>query len=332
MWAEGDVIVRREVLNDGRAVARAPGRRRARRAGAARDLHRRGNAVSLPGRRLADAERAHPWHGRTRWEGHGVLMLQRPGEAHAIWVFWHGPEREFTGWYVNLQEPFRRTRDRLRHPGSRARHLGAGRRRLGVEGRRRCSTSASARAATPPSRSRRPGPRGGASPPSSRPAAAGGTRGGRSGSPTENSSEEKPAILQVPMRFLELVKCRSGNIAKGNCSASTTWLSVSRSVTLLSPRIPMMRTAGRIARPRVINRRTQGRIRQCMKPSITTCPASVPVMVLLWPLASSATANNVLARAVPKSGASVRYATRIQSLSALKLTTCPPASVTLSLP
>jgi predicted RNA-binding protein associated with RNAse of E/G family len=36
-------------------------------------------------------------------------MLQRPGEAHAIWVFWHGPEREFAGWYVNLQEPFRRT-------------------------------------------------------------------------------------------------------------------------------------------------------------------------------------------------------------------------------
>jgi hypothetical protein len=28
---------------------------------------------------------------------------------HAIWVFWHGPQREFRGWYVNLQEPFRRT-------------------------------------------------------------------------------------------------------------------------------------------------------------------------------------------------------------------------------
>src|SRR5581483_11995212 len=41
--------------------------------------------------------------------GHGVLMLQRPGEAHAVWVFWDGPERDFAGWYVNLQEPFRRT-------------------------------------------------------------------------------------------------------------------------------------------------------------------------------------------------------------------------------
>jgi Protein of unknown function (DUF402) len=51
----------------------------------------------------------HPWSERDRWEGHGVLQLQRPGEMHAVWVFWHGPEREFGGWYVNLQEPVRRT-------------------------------------------------------------------------------------------------------------------------------------------------------------------------------------------------------------------------------
>ena len=51
----------------------------------------------------------HPWAGRGSWEGHGVLMLQRPGDAYAIWVFWFGDEREFRGWYVNFQEPFRRT-------------------------------------------------------------------------------------------------------------------------------------------------------------------------------------------------------------------------------
>jgi len=51
----------------------------------------------------------HPWHGRGAWEGHGVLMLQRPGEPYAIWHFWDGPERGFNGWYLNLQEPFRRT-------------------------------------------------------------------------------------------------------------------------------------------------------------------------------------------------------------------------------
>jgi hypothetical protein len=53
--------------------------------------------------------RPHPWSHRDRWEGHGVLQLQRPGEMHAIWVFWEGPERDFLCWYVNLQEPFRRT-------------------------------------------------------------------------------------------------------------------------------------------------------------------------------------------------------------------------------
>jgi Protein of unknown function (DUF402) len=51
----------------------------------------------------------HPWSDRDRWHGHGVLQLQRPGESHAVWVFWHGVPREFRGWYVNLQEPFRRT-------------------------------------------------------------------------------------------------------------------------------------------------------------------------------------------------------------------------------
>ena len=51
----------------------------------------------------------HPWAGRDRWQGHGVLQLQRPGEMHAVWVFWDGSEREFAAWYVNIQEPFRRT-------------------------------------------------------------------------------------------------------------------------------------------------------------------------------------------------------------------------------
>ena len=51
----------------------------------------------------------HPWSGKERWEGHGVLQLQRPGEMHAVWVFWQGPKRELGAWYVNIQEPFRRS-------------------------------------------------------------------------------------------------------------------------------------------------------------------------------------------------------------------------------
>ena len=51
----------------------------------------------------------HPWSDKDRWEGHGVLQLQRPGEMHAVWVFWQGAQRELGAWYVNIQEPFRRT-------------------------------------------------------------------------------------------------------------------------------------------------------------------------------------------------------------------------------
>jgi Protein of unknown function (DUF402) len=51
----------------------------------------------------------HPWSGRQRWTGHGTLMVQRPGDHHAVWHFWTGPDREFACWYVNLQTAFVRT-------------------------------------------------------------------------------------------------------------------------------------------------------------------------------------------------------------------------------
>ena len=65
---------------------------------------------------------------------------------------------------------------------------------------------------------------------------------------------------------------------------------------MLTPgRKAMMMMAGVMASERVKRRRIHGRMRQCMKPSITTCPARVPVMVLLWPLANRAMANRMLA-------------------------------------
>jgi len=51
----------------------------------------------------------HPWSGRLAWTGHGCLMVQRPGDHHAVWHFWAGPEREFSCWYINLQTAFVRT-------------------------------------------------------------------------------------------------------------------------------------------------------------------------------------------------------------------------------
>jgi len=53
--------------------------------------------------------RPHPWAGKRAWSGHGVLALRRPGEAYSVMHFWDGPDRRFAGWYLNLEEPFRRT-------------------------------------------------------------------------------------------------------------------------------------------------------------------------------------------------------------------------------
>ena len=55
---------------------------------------------------------------------------------------------------------------------------------------------------------------------------------------------------------------------------------------------------------RVISRRSQGRRRILRKPSITICPASVPVSVEFWPEASKARAKSVLATGTPSMGES----------------------------
>jgi len=107
-WKPGESVVRREVLRDKPwlattvlVVADEP------------DLLAsyipEGAPFGFPEGEWPTTNGLHPWHGRGLWEGHGVLMLQRPGDRCAVWHFWDGPEREFAGWYLNLQEPFRRT-------------------------------------------------------------------------------------------------------------------------------------------------------------------------------------------------------------------------------
>jgi Protein of unknown function (DUF402) len=64
------------------------------------------------------ADGRHPGEGASHWRGHGCLMLHLPGESYAIWHFWRGQDRRFNGWYVNLEDPFRRsstTMDTLDH-------------------------------------------------------------------------------------------------------------------------------------------------------------------------------------------------------------------------
>lgn len=49
-------------------------------------------------RRLTDT----PWR-------RDMLRLMFPGRAHSVWLTWDGPERRFLGYYVNMEEPFRRS-------------------------------------------------------------------------------------------------------------------------------------------------------------------------------------------------------------------------------
>lgn len=51
----------------------------------------------------------HPWYPKVGWIGHGTLIVSRPGDAYAVWHFWTGDDRRFSCWYLNLQEPVRRT-------------------------------------------------------------------------------------------------------------------------------------------------------------------------------------------------------------------------------
>ena len=43
------------------------------------------------------------------WERNDVLSLAAPGAAHAVFAMWHDGDRGFNCWYINLQEPYRRT-------------------------------------------------------------------------------------------------------------------------------------------------------------------------------------------------------------------------------
>jgi hypothetical protein len=52
------------------------------------------------------------WHGEheeRNWLGSELLILKRPGEWHSVQIMWTPGERTFLGWYINMEEPSRRT-------------------------------------------------------------------------------------------------------------------------------------------------------------------------------------------------------------------------------
>jgi Protein of unknown function (DUF402) len=60
------------------------------------------------GERLAECAVRGEWVYRDAEWDVDTLQLTRAGERHSVWVSWR-PDGEPFGWYVNIQEPFRRT-------------------------------------------------------------------------------------------------------------------------------------------------------------------------------------------------------------------------------
>ncbi|HEV7908332.1 MAG TPA: DUF402 domain-containing protein [Pseudonocardiaceae bacterium] len=104
-FSPGDVALRREVLHEKpwsvtptRVVLDEPGLL---------------VVFVVPGTRFGFPEHhwPHGWQSRgsTYWRGHGKLQMHRPDDAYSVDLYWHGDERRFGGWYLNLQDPYRRT-------------------------------------------------------------------------------------------------------------------------------------------------------------------------------------------------------------------------------
>jgi hypothetical protein len=106
-WSYGDVAVRREALK-GHPWTAIPTYVVSDTADLLVTYIAPGTTIGLPDYPYPRWE--HPWKvaGHTTWFGHGKLMMQRPGEAYSVDVFWRGDDREFAGWYLNLQDPLTR--------------------------------------------------------------------------------------------------------------------------------------------------------------------------------------------------------------------------------
>ena len=117
-----------------------------------------------------------------------------------------------------------------------------------------------------------------------------------------------------PIFSLSLVNITKGITAKLSCMERITWLKTNNSAVPFSPYQRATKKAGITAIRRVINLRNQGFSLMLRKPSITICPAKVPVHVEFCPEAKSATAKRILAKLVPKIGANILCASCISAI------------------
>lgn len=110
MWSSGEPILTRCVLA-GRVVGAIPQRVVADSGAVTVSWIQPRSSVAYPLGLADDGSLLHPetWLIEVRdWYGNGCLELVRPGRAHMIRHF-YSDDGSFAGWYVNLQEPARRT-------------------------------------------------------------------------------------------------------------------------------------------------------------------------------------------------------------------------------
>ncbi|MEU5690364.1 DUF402 domain-containing protein [Actinosynnema sp. NPDC020468] len=104
-FSPGDVVLRREVLH-GRVWSVLPSL-------VVRDEPGLLVLFTAPGTPFGYPPHPYPhkWQlqGSTHWRGNGRLQLHRPRDAYSVDLFWKGEDRVFNGWYLNLQDPYRRT-------------------------------------------------------------------------------------------------------------------------------------------------------------------------------------------------------------------------------
>lgn len=115
----------------------------------------------------------------------------------------------------------------------------------------------------------------------------------------------KGLFTNSPIFALSLVNITKGTTAKLNCIDKMTWLKTNNSVVPFSPYRIATINAGTTAISLVINLLNHGFSLIFRKPSITICPARVPVSVEFCPEANKAIANAILAMEAPKIGVSI---------------------------
>mmetsp|Transcript_7205 Transcript_7205/g.26126 ORF Transcript_7205/g.26126 Transcript_7205/m.26126 type:complete len:269 (-) Transcript_7205:838-1644(-) len=113
-----------------------------------------------------------------------------------------------------------------------------------------------------------------------------------------------PFTTRGPMIFLLHTNFTRGMSAKGSSKLSTTELNTMRASDPLSPAMMVTNRLGTMATDLVMKALRAGLILKSTNPSMTYCPASVPVIVLESPEASRAQPKKVLA-AVPRTFLSI---------------------------